>query len=794
LASESIAPHVSDFQVSDDIRSDHLPFTFQVKSSLPRRTPIKPIEIKTTNWATFKAEMDSSNLSVSNQISSPSELDSAAEKLTETLQKAIKNSTTVKEVHINSDKPLIQPQYIVDLIKEKRKARRKHLKTRKPEDRTNFNRLTAKVKYEINNYERSKWQNHCTSLNTLQTSDTKLWRAIDAVDSSRPKTSQVPALRNSEGDLTRDPTVVSNLLADHLENVFKDPQDISFNPIKLEQVNEVVPHLFTHPLRDQDVGEISIEEISSTIKNNIGQHGAPGLDGVTNKALRNLPTSSYQALAHIFNASLRLSYVPSPWKQAVVVMIPKPNKDHTEPKNFRPISLLATLLKLLERLMLRRLLTWTEATDLISTFQSGFRKHRQTKDQILRLMQDGLTAFNLKQKLGAIFIDIEMAFDRVWHNGLLFKLDRDGIPNQLGKWIQNYLADRTFQVRCSKTLSTARPIETGVPQGSVLGPILFVLFFNDLVSTPPSPMEPTIALFADDVAAWVASRSLKVIEIRLQKQLDHIEEWMSDWRTKLSITKTVYTVFNKSGTFIHNQIELTYHNQPLKAERNPKFLGITLDPSLSLNKYASDLAVRAHRRINMLRRIKGKDWGASTRLIVISYKVLVRSLLEYAPFLLLAMSETNQLKIERIQRAAARVAIFWPPHTSTSTIYQQLGLTPVLDRAYQLTDRYLCKAQTNNPLVKELLDSYKTSAELDDGAHVKPKSRRTTILGTVAANQGLKCNQLSLPPPEPQETQQDSMDSSEKSLQPDAPLMGLKGMQISRSSPILEPGDPGAIV
>ena len=84
-------------------------------------------------------------------------------------------------------------------------------------------------------------------------------------------------------------------------------------------------------------------------------------------------------------------------------------------------------------------------------------------------------------------------------------------------------------------------------------------------------MEPTIALFADDVAAWVASRSLNVIEIR--------EEWMSDWRTKLSITKTVYTVFNKSGTFIHNQIELTYHNQPLKAERNPKFLGITLDPS-----------------------------------------------------------------------------------------------------------------------------------------------------------------------------------------------------------------------
>ena len=782
LASEFLFPHVADFQVSDEVRSDHLPFTILINSGLQRRSPIKPIEVKTTNWLNFKSEMKSNTPSPAEPINSISSLDSVVCMLTEAMQKAVSDSTTVKEIHINSNKPLILPPYIVKLIKEKRKARRKHLKTRDPTDKTNFNRLTAKVKLEINNYDRNKWQNHCSGLNALKTSDTKLWRALDAIDSSKPpRTSRPPVLRTNDGSLSSDPAVTANLLADHLERVFTDPGDPSFDPANFDNVNEAAPYLFTSPFRDQEAELITPEEVSNTIRDCVGTHGAPGLDGLTNKALKNLPNSTHQLLALIFNASLNLSYIPKSWKLAVVVMIPKPNKDHTLPCNFRPISLLATLLKLLERLMLRRLLQWIESIDLISTFQSGFRKHRQTKDQIIRLLQDTVTAFNKKQCVGTVLIDIEMAFDRVWHQGLLFKLDRDGVPNYMGKWIQNYLAGRSFQVRCSKTLSSTRQIETGVPQGSVLGPILFVLFFNDLVKPNPTPFEPTIALFADDVAIWVASRSIEVIRMRLQKQLDQIEEWMSTWRTKLSVTKTVYTVFNKSGR--NTPLDLKYNEQQLNYERNPKFLGITLDPSLCFNKHATDLAIRAHKRINMLRRIKGKSWGASTSLILTTYKVLVRPILEYAPFLLLTMAPTNQLKLERVQRAAVRVATFWPPHTSTKTMYEQVSLVPLIDRAYSLTDNYICRALANNPLISNLINSYKSSAELDDGAHIKPESRRTTILGIIAANKELRCNQLPL---------QTELDSSTEEQATE--FMGMRGIQISRSSPLLDPGDPGAIV
>ena len=120
---------------------------------------------------------------------------------------------------------------------------------------------------------------------------------------------------------------------------------------------------------------------------------------------------------------------------------------------------------------------------------------------------------------------------------------------------------------------------------------------------------------------------------------------------------------------------------------------------------------------------------------------------------------SNQLKIERIQRAAVRVATFWPPHTSTKVMYEQVGLTPLLDRAYNLTDKYICKSIANNPLIRDRISSYKSSAELDDGAHVKPKSRRTTILGIIAANKNLNCNKQ---PTQPSNDTQTNMETTRK--------------------------------
>jgi hypothetical protein len=143
-------------------------------------------------------------------------------------------------------------------------------------------------------------------------------------------------------------------------------------------------------------------------------------------------------------------------------MIPKPKKDHKVADSYRPISLLNTLSKVFERVICERLVDWTQKNQILVNYQSGFRKKHQTRDQILHLIQSCLSKFNRKEKVGAVFIDIQKAFDSVWHEGLLNKLNGLKIPQYLGKLIQNYLFNRKLIVRVGSTYSTLRAILSGV--------------------------------------------------------------------------------------------------------------------------------------------------------------------------------------------------------------------------------------------------------------------------------------------------------------------------------------------
>lgn len=510
----------------------------------------------------------------------------------------------------------------------------------------------------------------------------------------------------------------------------------TFCPQTYSQVNSEVSLLFSQTIGE--IEETSVDEVLDILKNRVRGKGAPGEDGISNRVLKSLPYTYHREIAKIFNASLRLGYLPGTWKSALVVMIPKPKKDHKKPGNHRPISLLNTMSKLLERVIQVRIEKWISSNHLLSLFQSGFRKHRQTKDHILRLLDTGIASFNINQRLGALFVDIEKAFDKVWHNGLLYKLNKLGIPSYLGKWIQNYLTGRAFKVRCSSSISPPKLIHTGVPQGSVLGPVLFLLFFNDIAEPNPTLHDPGLALFADDLAAWYASTNNKLIQKRLQKCLTHVANWMGKWRSKASTTKTVYTIFNREGSISRHKLNLYYNEEEIAYEKNPKFLGVTLDPGLRLHKHASELVNRCHKTINVLKNLRGKNWGASTTFIIRTYKTLVRPVVDYSAITILLMAETNRAKIETIQRAAVRAATYWPPHISTKYMYDRVKLSPLLDRALTLTDNYTIKAYSNNELIREFIDGYRIAPQLREGLYAK--NPRRTILGALANNPTAKAS------------------------------------------------------
>ena len=173
-------------------------------------------------------------------------------------------------------------------------------------------------------------------------------------------------------------------------------------------------------------------------------------------------------------------HFPESWTKATIIPIPKPNKDHTSPTNYRPIALTSCLCKTMERMIKNRLNFYLESNSIISEYQSGFQKSRSTTDQLVRLESYIRNAFVKKQQVVAIFFDLEKAYDTTWKHGILKDVHKIGIMGNLPKFISNFLSNRCFKVKVGSSFSDVYEQEQGVPQGSILSTTLFNIKINNI--------------------------------------------------------------------------------------------------------------------------------------------------------------------------------------------------------------------------------------------------------------------------------------------------------------------------
>ena len=226
-------------------------------------------------------------------------------------------------------------------------------------------------------------------------------------------------------------------------------------------------------------------------------------------------------------------------------MIPKAPHDSHNPNNYRPISLTNTVAKILEKLIKYRLVYYLEINNIILKEQSGFRSKKRAIDNVFYFKQKCLEAFAMRKKkknrVGGIIFDIEKAFDKVWLEGLLYKMHQMKIPTKLAKWIMNFIQNRKFYVSVNGKDSKLYDILTGVPEGAILSPILFLIFINDiLMSVPNYEHISRSLLFADDLFHFFFDHCLKRLKLILQKYLNELEVWLSKWRLKISANKCSY--------------------------------------------------------------------------------------------------------------------------------------------------------------------------------------------------------------------------------------------------------------
>jgi hypothetical protein len=594
---------------------------------------------------------------------------------------------------------------------------RTHHATRSPESAKQINQLTEQIKKQVAEHKQVKWREFCTELNQHRSSDSALWRKISSIENANTqKPPRCPILK-LDNEIATTPLEVANAFADQLKQTFTPTNEPEFHePIK-QTIENAAKAVFKTPANGHQLAQPATAHEIMTILKDIRGKGAPGADKITNKALKHLPEEFHHIMANLANSSMRLSHIPVQWKHAEIVMIPKPGKNPTSVTSYRPISLLSTMSKILERVVKHRMLSWIHEKNVVSKYQCGFMSQRQTRDHIFRLIQTIQHGVNNRKATGAVLFDIEKAFDKLWHEGLLFKMARKQCPPFIGAWIRNYLNDRTFQVRVLSTKSTTNPIQCGVPQGSVLGPLLFNIFINDIIEQITTTDK---GLFADDLSIWVTNPRIEIVEKNLQLAINEIEAWSSIWRLKLSKSKTVCTLFTRINHKGNHKLDLKLSGNRIKVDNKPKLLGLKLDKNLTFHDHIKEINERLQRRINMMRSIKGKTWGASPKLLLTTYKTLVRPVIEYIPFIKYSASDSSMMTLERLQRKAIKIAFRLPYSTASKDAYKLARIDNINDRFELLSKRYLEKASKNNQLIKELIDNYEPNKKPRIKKSVKP--------------------------------------------------------------------------
>lgn len=405
--------------------------------------------------------------------------------------------------------------------------------------------------------------------------------------------------------------------------------------------------------------------------NNVDPKKCPGADAIHNEFLRRYAEWISKYLFIIFKVSLRYGVLPMQWKVGKIIPIHK-SGDRNNPSNYRPVSLTSTCSKLLEHIMFSHMIQYLDNHNILTPFQHGFRKSLSTSTQLIELVHELANRINDRGQTDLIFLDLSKAFDRVSHPKLLLKLSAIFKNDQLITWMTSYLSNRSQYVCLEDGTSSLLPVTSGVPQGSVLGPLLFLIYINDIVKDVQVPVK----LFADDCVIYSEIKSPQD-QVALNEALLKIKEWSDKWQMKINNDKTVAMTI----TWKKNPLKYCYSIDaiPIKFVDHYKYLGVTITSKLLWNQHIDDITNKARAKLYTLRRtLKFADNETKKT----AYQSIVRPILEYAHTVWYPHTAEGISKLESVQRLAGRF-IFnkFRYSVSASSLLEQANIPPLEVRA-----------------------------------------------------------------------------------------------------------------
>lgn len=667
----------------NELSSDHLPVLLELGHGEGPRAPVA----SSISWPAFTDHLQQ-NLGPIRQISDAQELDEAVERFTVTIGESLRFATNTFAAR---DRKWALPRPLRELISERNRVRRAWQRTWDPDLRTRYRRLRDEVRKELTEFRNASFDAKLDSLNAED--DVSCWRLVKALKGKAPA---LPPIHGITG-IAFTPEEKAEAFADNLETqcspLCDDAEDEDF----IDSVERNIERRLAE--RDgRRVEYASFSEVKEAIAR-CKTRKAPGPDAIGNAAIKALPLKAVAQLTGIINATLRLRHFPTKWKSADVVVLPKPNASPTFPQNYRPISLLPCLGKICERVVLTRLQRSVRDLDLIPNEQFGFRAEHSTVHQVLRLVEHIAEGFNRRESTAAVFLDVSKAFDKVWHEGLLSKMLEAGIPLGLVQLIGSYLGGRKVRIKLNGTRSSERILTAGVPQGSLLSPILYSIFVSDIPRTEGTQL----AMYADDVCIYTRSRSSVIAARRLQEASTRMFDYFAKWRVKVNPDKSTAVLFTRRRRELPDALEL--QGEPLPWRDKAKYLGVILDSKLTWASHVEEMASRASRAMvqlyPMINRRSKLDSVRKLRL----YKAVVRPTMTYASSVWGTAAPSHVQKLQVIQNRALRMAFDAPWYVRNTTLHRDSAMETIADFIRAKAANDFSKIETHhNPLLQGLLN------------------------------------------------------------------------------------------
>jgi len=565
----------------------------------------------------------------------------------------------IRNVSVKNDEPPWMSGDLRVMIEERDKARVKSLKTNDPEDCKLHKNLKNKTKQQIRNAK----VRHYQGIFNKNESSSKIWACIRQLGIGKKKQVKVS-----------DFPVSANELNDHYLNVSKldDPElgtatEQRYNCDNGDIDADNVFHFKFVPALD-------IYKIISGFKSN-----AVGVDGVSLRFVKLFLDEIVFVLEHIINFCLQSSVFPSIWKWANVLPLPKVSNP-TKCSDFRPVSILCLFAKILEKIVHDQIYDYVSDLNLLNPLQSGYRKGHSTVTALLKVADDIRRSIDHRNLTLLVLLDFSKAFDRVNHRLLLIKLRKLGFSMSVVKWLEHYLSNRWQRVMSGDFVSDWALIETGVPQGSVLGPLLFVLYLFDISS---ALSHTSYHLYADDTQLYLDFSIDKVTEAvsKMNDDLASLVNYISGHNLYLNVAKTQPIIIG-SGHYVNmlNEMDvplIVINDTPVPYKDEVNNLGVIFDSTLSWRQQANLVVKKVFSSLAQARR-NFDCLPASIRLRLVQCLILPH--LDYGSTLFTDMNKYTTEKLQKAENVCIRFITGCKAYEHITPHYCNLGLLKLDDR------------------------------------------------------------------------------------------------------------------